>query len=297
MKARLLRAGPAAAVVMGIGLAFAASLAFDTSAQQSSGSVPRLPNGKPDLGGMWDGRVSGGEDRSRLDKTDETGNITRLAASRRCAPNQAGCRENTNQNNDGEFTGRTDPNRPLYKPEYWDKVQELDYNTNFIDPSHRCLPHGVPRVGPPRKIVQTANEVIFFYGSDIQTAVSHDYRIIPTGGRGHDPNAFPTFYGNSIGYWEGDTLVVDAVGFNDMTWLAARGGYFHSYDLHVVERFRREGDILHYEVTMEDPTVLLQPWALTPRQLRLNPNPRATIAEGLPCHDYDAEIVVSRIRH
>jgi hypothetical protein len=272
----------------------------ESRAAAQEAATPRAPDGKPDLSGMWDGRdraPAGGEDRSRMDSRDDSGNLTRLAASRRCAPNQLGCRENTNQNNDGELTGRVDTNRPLYKPEHWDQVQELDYNTNFVDPSHRCQPHGVPRIGPPRKIVQTAKEVIFFYGSDIQTAVSHDYRIIPIDGRGHDPDAFPTYYGDSIGRWEGDTLVVDAVAFNDSTWLSARGGYFHSYDLHVVERFRREGDTLHYNVTIEDPGVLLQPWVLNPRQLKLNTNPKATIAEGLPCHDYDSEIVVTRIRH
>jgi hypothetical protein len=157
----------------------------ESRAAAQEAATPRAPDGKPDLSGMWDGRdraPAGGEDRSRMDSRDDSGNLTRLAASRRCAPNQLGCRENTNQNNDGELTGRVDTNRPLYKPEHWDQVQELDYNTNFVDPSHRCQPHGVPRIGPPRKIVQTAKEVIFFYGSDIQTAVSHDYRI--AGGRG-----------------------------------------------------------------------------------------------------------------
>lgn len=297
MKRRLLYAVLAAALVTGGGLVSTPSIGAEAAAQESATSTPRLPSGKPDLSGMWDGRLTGAAAGEGFTQSEENGNLTRLFPSRRCAPNQKGCRDNTNQANDGEFTGRTNPNRPLYKPEHWDKVQELDYNTNFADPMFKCLPLGVPRIGPPRKIVQTANEVIFFYGAPIMASVSHDYRIIPIDGRGHDPDAFPTFFGDSIGSWDGDTLVVDAVSFNDTTWLAGQGGYFHSYDLHVVERFRREGDTLHYNVTIGDPTVLLQPWVLAPRQLRLNPDPKATIGEGLPCHDYDAEITVSRIRH
>ena len=239
---------------------------------------------------MWNG--GGGLRSGFTNQTEEDGDIVRLFPSRRCSPNQVGCRDNTNQANDGEFTGRTDPNRPLYRPEHWDKVQHLDYDTNFSDPMFRCYPEGVPRMGPPTKIVQTANEVIFLYaGRD------HDSRIIPIDGSGHDPDRFPGFYGDAVGHWEGDTLVVDAVGFNDITWLAGRGGYFHSYELRVVERFRRDGDTLHYEVTAEDPEVLLEPWVMNTRELRLNADPMVTLLERTPCRDYDEAVAVSRIRH
>jgi hypothetical protein len=283
-----LRAGLAAALAAGAGFVVMSSVQGQTP--QSSVSTPRLPDGKPDLSGIWAGL--GRNDEGFTQRAEENGNIVRLFPSRRCAPNQLGCRENTNQNNDYELTGRVNPNRPLYKPEHWDKVQFLDYDTNFSDPMFRCQPLGVPRVGPPTKIVHTANEAIFFYsGRD------HDYRIIPTDGRAHDPDAFPTYFGDSVGRWDGDTLVVDVISRNDITWLAGTGGFFHSYDLHVIEKFRRDGNTLRYEVTVEDPNVLLQPWVLSPRELRLNTNPKAVIAEGLPCHDYDAEITVSRIRH
>lgn len=283
---RHFRVGLAIALLVGAGLAFTLSVESQTGVV----TTPRLSNGKPDLSGVW-ARLDR-NDEGFTQRTDENGNIVRLFPSRRCAPNQKGCRENTNQNNDYEFTLRTDPNRPLYKPEYWDKVQYLDYDTNFSDPMFECQPLGVPRVGPPAKIVQSVNEVIFLYsGRD------HDYRIIPTDGRGHDPDAFPTYYGDSVGRWEGDTLVIDVVSRNDITWLAQTGGYFHGYDLHVIERLRREGDTLHYQATVEDPGVLLQPWVMNARQLKLNRDPKATIPEGLPCHDYDSEITVSRIRH
>ena len=57
------------------------------------------------------------------------------------------------------------PNLPLYKPEYWEKVQDLDVNGNFKDPEIKCYPPGLPRIGAPSKIVQTANEIIFLYQS------------------------------------------------------------------------------------------------------------------------------------
>src|SRR5215813_173546 len=121
------------------------------SAQSQKGS-------HPDLSGMWNGNPAGG---GAGPAREENGNITTNVASRRCAPNQKGCGEHTNQTVDGEFTGRMDPNRPLYKPEFWDKVQDLDRNTNTMDPLFKCQPYGVPRMGPPTKIVQMANEIIF----------------------------------------------------------------------------------------------------------------------------------------
>src|SRR4030095_6436304 len=119
------------------------------SAPSASLSTPRAANEHPDLSGMWNGAAGGGGGA-----TENNGNITTTVASRRCAPNQKGCGEHTNQTVDGEFTGRMDSNRPLYKPEFWDKVQDLDRNTNTMDPIFKCQPYGVPRVGPPTKIVQ-----------------------------------------------------------------------------------------------------------------------------------------------
>ena len=312
-------AGVPAAVVLAAGLVMTASVeaqnytpAAGTSPASASGSSPVMPDGKPDLNGYWATPYqlsinSNAGVLRKLDtdvKTDEHGNTsTLIATSRRCAPTQkgpdgTGCYENTNQNADGEFTLRLDPNRPQYKPEYWDKVQQLDYDTNNTDPMLRCLPLGVPRMGPPTKIVQTANEMIFLYALNQMNEV----RVIPTDGRGHDPERAQdiSFYGDAVGHWEGDTLVVDSVGFNDTTWLDiqyAATGYFHSEKLHVIERFRREGNSLHYQATVEDPEVLLAPWVMPPQELGLNPNSTATVHEGDLCRDYDSGIVVSRIRH
>ena len=68
----------------------------------------------------------------------------------------------------------------------------------------------------------------------------------------------PSYFGDSVGHWEGDTLVVDVTHLNDETWLA-NGGYFHTDALHVVERYTRQGNTLRYEATAEDPNVMTKP--------------------------------------
>jgi hypothetical protein len=267
-----------------------------TNTNTSSGEVatPRTADGKPDLSGMWTAGGGGG----RPVDVDEKGNVEEIFPSRRCGPTQVQCDGYTNQSVDGEFTGRNNPNRPIYKPEYWDKVQQLDMNTNTEDPLFICQPLGVPRVGPPARIVQTANDVIFLYMGTGASSQPADYRVIPTDGRKHDPvrSQDVFFYGHSIGRWEGDTLVIDSIAFNDLTWLD-RGGYFHSDKMRIVERLRREGNTLTYDVTVEDPEVLAQPWVMNTRRVQLNTNPNAFLPEGQPCRDYDRDNMVTQIRH
>jgi hypothetical protein len=274
------------------------------SAASPSASTPRLSDGKPDFSGMWNGRngrggggEDGGEGGAEAGGVPAEG-IHAVITSRRCAPNQAPCDEQTNQTVDQEFTGRLSPNRPLYKPEFWDKVQDLDKNTNSKDPIFVCQPYGVPRVGPPVKIMQNEKEIVFFYQAGGAGTQPEDFRIIPTDGRKHDPvrSQDVLYYGDSVGHWEGDTLVIDSVGFNDTTWLD-RGGYFHSDLMHIIEKVQRDGNTLKYSVTVDDPQVLLKPWDMTPRALKLNADPNATIHEGDPCHEEDAGNVSTRIHH
>ena len=264
------------------------------NAANGEAATPRTADGKPDLSGMWGGGGGGG----RPVDVDEKGNLEEIFPSRRCGPTQVQCDGYTNQSVDGEFTGRNNPNRPIYKPEYWDKVQQLDMNTNTEDPLFICQPLGLPRVGPPVRILQTANDVVFLYAGGGASTQPADYRVIPTDGRKHDPirSQDVYFYGHSVGHWEGDTLVIESIAFNDLTWLE-RGGYFHSDKMRTIERLRREGNTLRYEVTVEDPEVLAQPWVMNPRQLRLNTNPDAFLPEGQPCRDYDRANMVTQIRH
>ena len=170
-------------------------------------------------------------------------------------------------------------------------MQELDENGNQFDPEFHCYPLGVPRLGPPNKIVQTATEVLFLYRSH------NSFRVVPIDGRPHDPvySQDVNWNGDSVGTWDGDTLVVDVVGFNDESWLAWPG-WFHSNNMHVIERLRRDGNTLHYDVRVEDPDVLLQPWDMTPRAIKLNPNPKAFLIEDPPCDEQDYKHMTSRER-
>jgi hypothetical protein len=189
--------------------------------------------------------------------------------------------------------------RPVYKPQHWDKVQQLDMWTNKYDPVMTCQPLGVPREGPPRRIIQTDKDVIFIYTGGDAGGGYGEYRIIPTDGRKHtkDPNFEYTYLGDTVGRWEGDTLVLDSVGFTDATWLG-RGGLFHSGGMHVVERFTRQGDVLLYDVTVEDPEVLVEPWVLPTRMVTRNPNPDAgLIAERGDCSVPELGNASSQIRH
>ena len=91
------------------------------------------------------------------------------------------------------------------------------------DPEANCLPAGVPRMAPyPWKIVQTPTLIVFLYEGNI-----HSYRQIFLDGRGHAKDPNPTWYGDSIGKWEGDTLVVDTIGFNDKFWFDFAGASAH----------------------------------------------------------------------
>ena len=107
-----------------------------------------------------------------------------------------------------------------------------------------------------------------------------------------------SYFGDPVGHWEGDTLVVESVGFNDETWFA-NGGFFHSYDMNVTERLRREGNIIHYQATVEDPTVLLQPWVMSARELELDPDPRPTFKRAInainPTRDWSSAKYVTKL--
>jgi hypothetical protein len=120
-----------------------------------------------------------------------------------------------------------------------------------------CFPPGVPRIylHPfPMEIIQTPGRVLMIY------EFNHFVRQIFTDGRKHNIDLGPTWMGDSIGKWEGDTLVADTIGFNDKTWLD-RMGHPHSEDMHVVERFHRvDANTLKIALTIEDPKAYTKPW-------------------------------------
>jgi hypothetical protein len=255
-------------------------------AQRSNSATPRTADGHPDLTGLWNSTAP-----SVFVKSDDP-----------LASNLAS-RDGTLLNFERDFTlvRRADPNKPLYKPQFWEKVQQGDQNGNTDDPSYGCMPAGVPRMGPPAKIVQTPKELVFLYVSPPAQGWGDQYRVIPTDGRAHTPLADldGTWKGESIGHWEGgedDTLVIDTIGFNDTSWLEI-GGYLHSENMHVTERLRREGDLLTWQATVEDPDVLIKPWTMNPRTLKINPDPKAVLSESLPCVERDLSHLVTKEHH
>jgi hypothetical protein len=259
------------------------------AAQQQSVATPRTPDGHPDLSGMWGGGGGGGGG----DKPDEKGNLTVLFKQRPCSEQQkdlGNCAQAVNFERDSGVEQRMDP-IPMYKPEFWERVQYLDREGIKEDPTFHCKPAGVPRMGPPAKIVQTATELIFLYQQ------GNIFRVIPIDGRPHDPikSQDTTWYGDAVGKWDGDTMVIEIVGFNDESWLGWPG-WLHSNNMHVIEKYTRNGNRLTWQATVEDPDVLTEPFVGRPRTIQLNPNPKATLIEDLPCEERDSQHIVTHER-
>jgi hypothetical protein len=130
-------------------------------------------------------------------------------------------------------------------------------STVLSDPIFSCFPPGVPRIyllNFPVQIVQIPGQVIMLFEFD------HFVRRIYTDGRPHDKDAGPLWMGDSIGRWEGDTLVADTVSFNDKTTLD-REGYPHSDAMHLVERIRRvDHDSLEIDLKVDDSKAYTKPW-------------------------------------
>ncbi len=120
-----------------------------------------------------------------------------------------------------------------------------------------CMPTGVPEayfMPYQFEIVQGVDRIVIMY------EYPHLFRVVPIGAS-HPVDPDPTWMGDSVGHWEGDVLVIDAIGFNDKTELP--GAYRHTEALHVVERFHRiDADNLEWEATIEDPNVFARPWTL-----------------------------------
>jgi hypothetical protein len=226
-------------------LAFTALLAASAFAQAKKyPPVPRTADGKPDLTGVW-----------------------------QAGSNRIGTWEETNSGGRG---GEVTPNPvvPTREPapyQEWAAKKVLDsFNRRGVDdPMARCLSPGVPRIMMglfPMQIVQTPTQVVMLF------EVFHVFRVIPIDAK-HPDDLESSYMGDSVGHWDGDTLVVDVTSFNDETWLG-NTGTFHSDALHVVEKFKRvDYNTIQYEVTMEDPKVLTKPWT-TRSTVMLRPGTR-----------------------
>jgi hypothetical protein len=129
-----------------------------------------------------------------------------------------------------------------------------------------CVPLGIPQtfVTPyPFQIIQTSKFILQIF------EYPNTFRYIFTDGRPHPADPDPTWMGDAIGRWDGDTLVVDSVGFNEKTEVS---GYMHTEAFHVVERYKRVDAGLEYDVTVDDPNVFASPWTLPTRILPARPD-------------------------
>jgi hypothetical protein len=207
-------------------------------------AVPRGPDGKPDLNGVWQG---GSTIRGSWDEANRGLGV-------------GGTGRDPNAPRTPSSSERQPGSEPApYQPWAAQKVLEAFNRRGIDDPTALCLPPGIPRIVTlglfPQQIVHQPNLVVVLY------EYMNVFRIIPIGAK-HPDDIIPTYMGDSVAHWEGDTLVVDIVGFNDKTWLVGTGT-FHSEDLHIVERYTRvDKDQINYEVTMTDPKVLTKPWIL-----------------------------------
>jgi len=191
------------------------------------GPAPRAADGKPDLSGVW-----------------WLGREPALVAGRVGSPRA-----------DRPAAAPGSTFASLYQPAAADKAKGL---SDKDDPSLHCIPSVG---GPPQtnifQLVQTPTLVVLLQET------FHGFRLIPTEpGRTHSELQPPAYWGDSVGRWDGDTLVVDVVNFNDRNWISPQGIVsFHSDALHVTERYRRvAANALEVEKTYDDPKVLTRPW-------------------------------------
>ncbi len=175
------------------------------------------------------------------------------------------------------------PGDPSYQPAFKKIYDERRANKQKDDPERFCLPNGAVRVNPlPYKIVQRPEMIV-----QLWEANTHSYRRFFLDGRKHNLDIEPeSWTGQSIGKWEGDTLVVDSIGFNDKTWLDSTGKP-HSDAMHLIERYRRP-DLghLNVDITIEDPKAFTKPYTFT----------RAfTLAPGWELQEYVCQAILDGV--
>jgi hypothetical protein len=232
-----------AGFVLGVTVALVAFWSFRTSAIQGEPSAyasPRMPDGKPDLNGIWQALNTANWDLQ--DHRAVQGPVVALGAAFSVPAGQSVVEGN-------EIPYQT-----------WAAAKKKTNGESWLtlDPEVKCYMPGVPRANYmsfPFQITQTPSYVAMAY------EFADSGRTVYMGkGPG---NPVDTWMGYSVGRWEGETLVVDVSGFNDQTWFD-RAGNFHSDALHVIERFTRTSpDVLKYEATIEDPKVFTRPWKIS----------------------------------
>jgi hypothetical protein len=206
-------------------------------AAQSAGiqPAPRGSDGKPDLTGVYQASNRRGPEWDAQTPGDAPGQPA--------GPAQAAVN-----------TAQRDP--IPFRPEALKRAQDILNRRSIDDPAAHCLPQASPRITPvslfPIEFVHTPKKLVILY------EYLWEFRSIPIGGS-HADDADPSFIGDSVARWEGNTLVVDVTNFKAGGWLG--GGFVNSDKLHLIERYTRvDRDQMNYEVTIEDPDVLTKPF-------------------------------------
>jgi hypothetical protein len=257
-------------VIMSAVAAGAVATAFAVHGVQLSGQTraayraPRTADGRPDLNGIWQAVGTAHYDlephTARHAMALRPGPYGPLPAAPVLALGAVG----SVPGGMGVVDGGTIP----YKPEALVKRKENQDNWLTRDPEIKCYLPGVPRATYmpfPFQIFQSSKA--FFIAYEYAGAVRNVYL--------KDPGPPPTdsWMGQSVGRWEGETFVIEAIGFNDQTWFD-RAGNFHSDKLKVTERYTRvAADHLQYEATIDDPETFTRPWKISlPLYRRIEPN-------------------------
>jgi hypothetical protein len=216
--------------------------------------APRAADGHPDLNGIWQAMNS-----ANFDLQTHPARAAMAMTTNRLGPVPApGVIALGAVGSVPPGVGVVEGGEIPYRPEALAQKKTNQENWLTADPEVKCYLPGIPRatyLPHPFQILHSANTVFFAY----QYAGAR--RIIYM----KDPGPAPadSWMGQSVGRWEGETLVIDVTGFNDQTWFD-RAGNYHSDQLHVVERYTRTGpDHLLYEATIEDPKVFTRPWKIS----------------------------------
>lgn len=246
----------APAIVVSLMLAQVAGAAqASTSAPKDTWAPPRTPDGQPDIQGIW--QTQGGNLTVSLEK----GAVTLLDSDRvgfsdAARPLPKAFPIGIVEPGDGKVP--LQPWASTRRKEIADNYRDPNGNTEYIDPSARCLGAGVPRINYVTpyngyQFLQIPGYIVFF------AEWNHEARIIPLDRRPHVASGIRLWMGDSRARWEGNTLVVDVTNFNGKAWFDWLT--FHSDALRVVERFTIvDSDTISYEATIDDPKVFTKPW-------------------------------------
>ena len=252
-----------AVAAAGVGALIAAST-LPLSGQTAAYRAPRTPDGKPDLNGIWQAMNEANYDiemhMARPALALRAGPYGPVPAAPVLALGAVGAVP--------PGMGVVEGGEIPYKPDALAKKKDNQEHWLERDPEIKCYLPGVPRatyMPYPFQIFQSPTALFIAYEYD--GAVRNIYLKDP------GPAPIDSWMGQSVAKWEGDTLVIEASGFNDSSWLD-RSGNFHSDQLKVVERYTRTApDVISYEATLTDPDVYTRPWKISmPLYRRLEKN-------------------------